>query len=259
MKLPIYQLDAFTNQRFGGNPAAVVILTNWLPDSTLQAIAQENNLSETAFIVARSDDFELRWFTPLVEIDLCGHATLASAFVLFTHGYTTQSQVVFHYKDGTLTVKQEGDLLVMDFPARLALPIACAAKLVEALGALPEQVLQARDLLVIFATQDQIQQLQPDFTAIAKLDVFAIIVSAPGTDCDFVSRFFAPRAGITEDPVTGSAHCTLVPYWSERLNKKKLHARQLSQRQGELFCEDAGERVMIAGRVVEYLHGHIYL
>ena len=259
MKLPIFQLDAFTSELFGGNPAAVVILDAWLPDRTLQAIGRENNLSETAFIVPRGEAFELRWFTPEVEVDLCGHATLAGAHVLFHHGYTSDTKVVFECRQaGTLSVTRDGDLLTLDFPARPPAAINVDRdQLAEALGAAPSAVLAARDLLAIFPRQADVEALRPHFAKVRALDAFAVIATAPGDRSDFVSRFFAPRAGIDEDPVTGSAHCTLVPYWSRRLKRTKLHALQVSSRGGELFCEDRGERVAIAGRAVEYLRGEI--
>jgi PhzF family phenazine biosynthesis protein len=257
MELPIFQLDAFTSRLFGGNPAAVVVLPQWLPDETLQTIAQENNLSETAFVVPCEDIFDLRWFTPEIEVDLCGHATLASAYVLFHHGYTSRPEVVFRYQGGTLTVAREGDLLAMDFPSRPPRRIESDASLARALGATPREVHESRDLLAIFDTQADVEALRPDLPAVAKLDTFAVIASAPGKSCDFVSRFFAPGAGVPEDPATGSAHCTLVPYWSDRLGKKELHALQLSRRVGEFFCENKGARVKISGRVIEYLRGQI--
>ena len=257
MKLPIFQLDAFASRLFGGNPAAVVVLPDWLPDATLQAIAQENNLSETAFVVPRGESFGLRWFTPAVEVDLCGHATLTSAHVLFHHGYATGAEVVFRYAGGTLTVSRRDGLLAMDFPSRPPMRVADDPSIAEALGAEPSVLLRSRDLLAVFDTQEQVEGLEPDLAAVAALDAFAVIVSAPGKRCDFVSRFFAPAAGVPEDPATGSAHCTLVPYWSDRLGQEKLHAFQLSKRGGELFCQQRGDRVEIAGRVVEYLHGEI--
>jgi PhzF family phenazine biosynthesis protein len=261
MELPIYQVDAFTGRLFGGNPAAVVILKEWLPDATLQAIAAENNLSETAFVVPGQGEFGLRWFTPGVEVDLCGHATLASAHVLFQHRYARSSPVVFRYRGGTLSVAREGDLLAMDFPSRPPEPAApdpaLAAGLAAALGVKPREVHTARDLVAVLGTQQDVEDLRPDLQALARLDAFAVAVTAPGRECDFVSRFFAPRAGVPEDPVTGSSHCTLVPYWSRRLGKTRLHAIQVSRRRGELFCEDLGARVKIAGRAVEYLRGRI--
>jgi len=259
MKLPIFQLDAFASRQFGGNPAAVVISPKWLPDETLQSIAQENNLAETAFVVPGKHAFDLRWFTPEVEVDLCGHATLASAHVIFNHGYTTESQIVFQYQGGTLTVTRENDLLAMDFPARPPTKIECDASVVKALGASPLELYQSRDLLAVFDSQSDVEKLRPDFAAVAKLDTFAVIASAPGQKCDFVSRFFAPGAGISEDPATGSSHCTLVPYWSNRLGKSKLRALQISRREGEFFCENQGGRIKIAGRVLEYLQGEIYV
>jgi PhzF family phenazine biosynthesis protein len=259
MKLPIFQVDAFANRVFAGNPAAVVVMDDWLPDQTLQAIARENNYSETAFVVPRGASFDLRWFTPELEVDLCGHATLASAHVIFEHGFTSNEEIVFQSKGGTLTVRREGDLLAMDFPARPPRPIDGDDAVSKALGAVPRELHESRDLLAVFGSQADVEALSPDFPAVAKLNTFAIIATAPGEACDFVSRFFAPRAGVPEDPVTGSAHCTLVPYWSARLGKLKLHALQVSRRGGELYCEHRGERVVLAGRVVEYLRGEIYI
>jgi PhzF family phenazine biosynthesis protein len=259
MKLPIFQVDAFAHRVFSGNPAAVVVMNEWLSDQVLQAIAQENNYSETAFVVPRGDFFDLRWFTPEIEMDLCGHATLASAHVIFRHGYTRDEEIVFRSKAGSLTVKCEGDLLAMNFPARAPRPIECDAAVSAALGAAPSELHESRDLLAVFDSQADVEALSPDFPAVAKLNTFAVIATAPGNSCDFVSRFFAPGAGVPEDPVTGSAHCTLVPYWSTRLGKSKLHALQVSARGGELYCEHLGERVVLAGRVVEYLRGEIYV
>lgn len=257
MKLPIYQVDAFASRPFAGNPAAVVIMDDWLPDQVLQAIAQENNLSETAFVVPREGFYDLRWFTPAVEMDLCGHATLASAYILLQHDYTRAEEVVFRFKDGTLSVRRAGELLAMEFPARPPHPVACDTAVGEALGAAPRELLESRDLLAVFDSQAQVEALRPDFQALGALQAKAVIVSAAGDTCDFVSRFFAPGLGIPEDPVTGSTHCTLIPYWSARLGKTVLHARQVSQRGGELFCEHHGERVVIAGHAVEYLRGEI--
>jgi len=194
MELPIFQVDAFASHLFGGNPAAVVILPEWLPDETLQAIAEENNLAETAFVVPADDAFGLRWFTPELEMDLCGHATLASAYVLFHHGYSSQAQLLFRYRGGTLTVTREADLLSMDFPSRPARRIDCDASLTRALSARPREVYESRDLLAVFDTQADVEALRPDFPAVARLETFAVIVTAPGEDCDFVSRFFAPLA-----------------------------------------------------------------
>lgn len=257
MKLPLYQLDAFTQRLFGGNPAAVVLLDAWLHDGVLAAIAAENNLAETAFVIPRADVSPLRWFTPAVEVDLCGHATLAAADVLFRYRFPSLDRLAFSTKSGELAVKREGSLLKMDFPARPGKPIAVTDALVAALGARPHEAHMARDLLAIFGSESEVRSLRPDFARVAALDAFAVIVSAPGDAVDFVSRFFAPGAGIPEDPVTGSSHCTLAPYWAARLRKNELTAKQLSARGGDLLCELRGERVVIAGHVVEYLRGEI--
>ena len=252
MRVPYYQVDAFTDRVFGGNPAGVCLLDRWLPDDVLRRIAGENNLSETAFVVARGEEFELRWFTPKVEVDLCGHATLASAFVLFTERKVAAPQIRFHTQGGVLGASRDGEVVVLDFPAWNAEPTGVPAALADGLGWIPREVHKTRDYLAVFADADEIAGLKPDMAQLARLDCLGLIVTAPGCDCDFVSRFFAPGAGIPEDPVTGSAHCTLIPYWSRRLGKKKLHARQLSLRGGEIFCEDRGDRVGIGGRCALY-------
>lgn len=257
MKYPLYQLDAFTNRLFCGNPAAVVLLDAWLPDAVLAAIAAENNLAETAFVIPRADVSPLRWFTPAVEVDLCGHATLAAGDVLFRHRFPSLERLAFSTMSGELVVTREGALLQMDFPARPGEPVAASDALAAALGARPLEAYLARDLLAIFDSESEVRALRPDFARVAALDAFAVIVSALGDTVDFVSRFFAPGAGIAEDPVTGSSHCTLAPYWAARLGKKQLTAKQLSARGGDLLCELRGERVAIAGQVVEYLHGEI--
>ena len=258
MRIPLYQLDAFTDRPFSGNPAAVCLLPSWPQDSLLQNIALENNLSETAFLVRSGKGYELRWFTPTVEVDLCGHATLASARVVFDFLEPGADRVFFSSVSGPLTVSRQGDRLCMDFPARP--PRACEPPkvLAQALQAEYDRVLCSnRDLMVIFQTEQQVRELSPDQALLGSLDFFAVMVTAPGDASDFVSRFFAPRQGIPEDPVTGSAHCTLVPYWSKRLGRKKLHARQVSSRGGELWCEDQGERVSISGQAVLVLSGEI--
>jgi PhzF family phenazine biosynthesis protein len=259
MKTPCYQVDAFTSEVFHGNPAAVCPLPAWLPDARLQNIATENNLSETAFVVPRGEEFDLRWFTPTLEMDLCGHATLAAAFVLFTKQKFSGNVIRFHSRSGLLTVKRAGDILTLDFPSRPPQPCALPETLASGLGAKPAIVLKSRDYLAVFASAAEVRALRPDFAALKKLDCLGIIATAPGDDCDFVSRFFAPAAGVDEDPVTGSAHCTLIPYWAARLGKNKLFARQISQRGGELFCELAGDRVHIGGKAVLYLRGEIVL
>jgi PhzF family phenazine biosynthesis protein len=258
-RLPIYQVDAFTDKLFGGNPAAICPLETWLPDATMQAIAAENNLAETAFFVRDGGDYALRWFTPTVEVDLCGHATLASGHVVFSFLEPRRETVSFHTKKaGTLTVTRRGDMLVMDFPARAPNPAEPPAGLLAALGGTPREVLRARDYLVVYDSAAEIAALAPDLAALEKVDCWAAIVTAPGENgIDFVSRFFAPAQGIPEDPVTGSAHCTLVPYWAKRLRKTRLEARQISWRGGALTCTLDGERVGMAGNAVVYLEGRI--
>lgn len=257
MKIAYYEVSAFTTNPFGGNPAGVCPLESWLPDATLQQIAANNNLSETAFVVSRGQDFDLRWFTPAVEVDLCGHATLAAAFVLFNQRGISGNAIHFHSRSGVLAVSRDGELLTLDFPSRPATACAVPETLVRGLGAAPTAVLKSRDYLAVFPSAADVRALAPDFAALQKLDCLGLIATAPGDDCDFVSRFFAPAAGINEDPVTGSAHCTLIPYWAERLGKTRLFARQISQRGGELFCELAGDRVRMGGKAVLYLRGEI--
>jgi PhzF family phenazine biosynthesis protein len=259
MKIPLYQVDAFTSRVFAGNPAAVCPLEAWLPDTTLQSLASENKLSATAFLVGRGGAYELRWFTPAAEVDLCGHATLASAFVVFRFLESGLAQVRFQTRSGPLSVSRDGERLAMDFPARP--PAACAplAGLEQALGAAPRDLLKARDHMAVFASEAEVRALRPDMEALRRLDCFGVIATAPGDSADFVSRFFAPAIGIPEDPVTGSSHCTLVPYWARRLGRSRLHARQVSARGGELVCEDLGERVRIAGSAVLYLEGSVTL
>ena len=257
MKLPLYQIDAFTSRMFGGNPAAVVLLEDWLPDSTLAAIAAENNLAETAFVIPRGDVLPLRWFTPTVEVDLCGHATLAAAHVLFRHVLPSAKRLTFDTRSGSLSVTRDGELLSMDFPSRPGKPVEITGDLVSALGVRPREAYLGRDLLAILDSESQVRGFQPDFGRIASLDAFALMISAPGDAADYVYRFFAPRQGIPEDPVTGSANCALVPYWAARLGKSELAARQLSARGGDLRCALRGDRVLITGRAVEYLRGEI--
>jgi len=267
MRLPIYQVDAFAEKLFGGNPAAICPLQQWLPEATMQAIAAENNLAETAFFVredgtAGGADYLLRWFTPVTEVDLCGHATLASAHVVFGFLQPGRQRVSFRtLKAGTLTVEKSGDVLVMDFPARPGEPVEPPAGLLAALGGKPREVLKARDHMVVYASAAEVAALKPDFSALGKIAAcWSAIATAPGENgVDFVSRFFAPRQGIDEDPATGSSHCTLVPYWAARLGKSELVARQLSRRIGALTCALHGDRVAIGGRAVLYLEGQIEL
>lgn len=257
MRLPLYQIDAFTSRAFHGNPAAVVLLDEWLPDDVLAAVAAENNLAETAFVVARGDVMPLRWFTPTVEVDLCGHATLAAAHVLFRYSMPAATSVTFGTRSGNLVVTRDGDMLSMDFPSRPGKATPVTDQLAAALGARPREALMARDLLVVFDTEAGIRDFRPDFAGLASLDAFGVIIAAPGDAADYVYRFFAPRQGIPEDPATGSANCTLVPYWAARLGKSDLNARQLSARGAELRCALRGDRVLIAGGTVEYLKGEI--
>lgn len=257
MKQSYYEVSAFTTNPFGGNPAGVCPLESWLPDETLQGIAANNNLAETAFTVPRGDDFELRWFTPTIEMDLCGHATLAAAFVLFSERGLGGDELRFHTRSGLLTVTREKEMLTLDFPSRPAAPCAVPDALIRGLGATPKKVFKSRDYLAVFTNEAEVRALKPDFAMLKTLDCLGIIATAPGTDCDFVSRFFAPSAGVDEDPVTGSAHCTLIPYWAERSGKTKLSARQVSQRGGELSCDLRGNRVLISGKAIVYLRGSI--
>lgn len=260
MNLPLYWIDAFTDRVFGGNPAGVVPLEAWPDDAILQHIAFENGLSETAFFVRTGDArYHLRWFTPAVEVDLCGHATLASAHVLFRELHLAAECVTFDSRSGPLTVtRRDADKLELDFPARPASPAPAPAALLTGLAHAPAEVLRSERMwLCVYPRAADVRSLRPDHAALAQLTPGRIIVTAPGDDCDFVSRFFAPDAGIAEDPVTGSAHCTLMPYWSARLGRAALHARQVSARGGELWCELAGDRVKIAGRAVRYLRGEI--
>jgi PhzF family phenazine biosynthesis protein len=259
LRLPLYQVDAFSGAVFGGNPAAVVVCPGWLPEATMQAIAAENNLAETAFVVAEGERFGIRWFTPEVEVPLCGHATLASAQVLFEHGYAQGAAVEFRYCDGLLRVSRDGDRLAMDFPAFSSRPLPPDPAVGAALGGVPQELHESRGILAVYASEDEVRALRPDFAAVARLHERAVVATAPGSDADFVSRFFAPRLGVPEDPVTGSAHCSLVPFWSRRLGRTRLYARQVSARGGELWCEDRGERVTLAGHAVQYLQGTITL
>jgi PhzF family phenazine biosynthesis protein len=257
--VPFFEVLAFTDRMFTGNPAGVCLLDHgWLPDAVMQRIAAENNLAETAFVIARGDQFGIRWMTPTIEIDLCGHATLGSAHVLFNHVGFRGEEIVFESKSGDLRVTRDGDRLLLDFPARPGRTVdSPPPALASALGANPSLVLENRDYFAVFENQKAVADIRPDFDAVARLDRQGVVVTAPGDDCDFVSRYFAPAAGIPEDPVTGSTHCVLIPWWSKRLGKTKLHARQISPRGGELFCEDHGDRVGIGGHAVTYVEGQL--
>jgi PhzF family phenazine biosynthesis protein len=256
MKIPLYQVDAFASRVFTGNPAAICPLVEWLPDEQLQAIALENNVSETAFYIPQNGRYHLRWFTPTIEMDLCGHATLASAAIILEA--TGGNRVVFDSRSGELTVTRQDDLYTLDFPSRPAKTCTVDENLISGLGVAPKEVLAARDYLCIYDSEGDVRALNPNMTLLGKIDRLSAIVTAPGSNgIDFVSRFFAPARGVPEDPVTGSSHCTLIPYWSKRLGKTKLHAHQVSPRGGELWLEDCGDRVRISGRVVRYLEGTI--
>ena len=259
MKYEIYQIDAFTKEAFAGNPAAIVPLDAWLPDAVMQSIALENNLAETAFFVPNGDGYDLRWFTPTVEMDLCGHATLATGYLLFEILGTDKEILRFQTRSGELTVEKEGDKFVLDFPSRPGVVTEAPAGLVEAIGSEPKEIQKSRDYLFVYDSESDVKAIKPDLNALKNIDAHAVIVTAKGDSSDFVSRFFAPSAGVDEDPVTGSAHCTLIPYWAEKLGKNELFARQVSSRGGELFCELRGDRVRIGGHAALYLKGEIYV
>jgi PhzF family phenazine biosynthesis protein len=257
MKIKQYQVDAFASRVFEGNPAAVCPLDAWLPDELMQAIAAENNLSETAFFVPEGDGFRLRWFTPVSEVDLCGHATLATAHVILDILGHAADRVEFGTRSGRLTVMRDGEMLAMDFPAQLPTPVEITAALVAALGAEPTEVLAAMDYIAVFDDEATVRALSPDMNKLSALDLRGVAVTAPGRDYDFVSRFFAPRVGVPEDPVTGSAHCKLAPYWAGRLGKTELMARQVSKRGGDVRCRLMGERVILSGQAVTFMVGEI--
>ena len=260
MELDLYQVDAFADEVFTGNPAAVIPLYEWLSDELMQRIAMENNLAETAFFVRKGEYFELRWFTPEIEIDLCGHATLASAHVLYSHLDYTDPAVVFETKSGRLFVDREGGGYSMDFPAWSCANIQVTERVAAALGARPSELyMGSRDMMAVFESEEQIRALDPDFRLVSGLDGLCLICTAPGMDHDFVSRVFVAGDSVPEDPVTGSAHCTLVPYWTDRLGKSVFHAYQVSERGGSLHCEYLGDRVKISGNAVTYLTGTIHL
>ncbi len=260
MELTIYQVDAFTNKLFGGNPAAVCPLTEWLPTATMQKIALENNLSETAFIAPEGEGYHIRWFTPAIEVDLCGHATLATAHALYAEMGYEGDKVVFNSKSGLLTVAKSDDSYIMNFPTDELKSVAIPSEITEALGVQPIEVFRGKDdYLAIFDKQATIENFKPDFKKLGQLNARGIITSAKGDSVDFISRCFFPAAGIDEDPVTGSAHTTMIPYWAKKLNKTRMVARQLSARGGLLQCEYLGNRVNIGGQAVTYLRGNITL
>jgi PhzF family phenazine biosynthesis protein len=259
MAFKLFQIDAFTDTVFGGNPACVVPLDQWLPDELMLRIANENAVAETAFFIPEGEGYHLRWFTPEFEMDLCGHATLATAHVLKTELRYTGSTVSFSSRSGVLNVMLEGDRYVLDFPSRKPVPASLPDIIAEALSLQPIEVLKSRDYVLVYATEAQVREIKIDRVLFDRinLDPGGVIVTAKGEDCDFVSRFFTPQSSILEDPVTGSAHCSLIPFWSERLGKKDLEAWQVSDRLGKLYCSDLGERVLIGGRAVTYSTGDL--
>ncbi len=259
MEIKIYQVDAFTEKVFSGNPAAVCPLNDWLPDSLMQNIAMENNLAETAFYVKEQDGYRIRWFTPALEVDLCGHATLASAFVLFNHEGYTGDTITFNSRSGPLAVSKRGDLLTLDFPADSLTEVSTFPELEEAFSIKPIRILKGKtDYMLVFNSESQIRSLTPDLTKVGKVKARGIIVTAKGDQVDFVSRFFAPQSGVNEYPVTGSAHTSLIPYWSQALKKTEMDAIQCSSRIGLLHCKMKGDRVEISGKGKTFLIGNIY-
>lgn len=258
MSIQLYQVDAFADQLFEGNPAGVCPLDSWLSDETMQSIAMENNLSETAFFTGINGEYEIRWFTPQTEVNLCGHATLGSAHVIFNHLDYYGEEIKFNSKSGILKVARQGEILLLDFPAVKPLQIEeIPEQLIMSLGKKPFELYKKEKYMAVFQDEATIQDFNPDFSLMKEIEAFGVIVTAPGNNCDFVSRFFAPRVGINEDPVTGSAHTYLIPYWSERLNKQDMTAQQLSQRGGMIICKDMGERVLIGGKAITYMIGEI--
>jgi PhzF family phenazine biosynthesis protein len=257
MKIKQYQVDAFATRAFEGNPAAVCPLDSWLDDNVLQAIAEENNLSETAFFVPSEKIFKLRWFTPVKEVDLCGHATLAAAHVIFEiSGYAGQV-ITFETRSGELFVEKNGKLLQMNFPAYPPTPREIPTILIEGLGRRPVDVLAAEDYMAVFDSEATVRVITPNQALLGRLDLRGVIITAPGADVDFVSRFFAPKFGIPEDPVTGSAHCELAPYWADKLGKNILSAKQVSKRGGNIICEMKADRVLLSGYAVTFMEAEI--
>lgn len=262
MNLKIFQVDAFTERPLGGNPAAVVPLDAWLPDNTMLKIAAENNLAETAFFVKNDGRYDIRWFTPRIEVDLCGHATLASAYVVFNELKSENDFIRFHSRhSGDLGVGKQDDRLVLDFPAYPVSEIEQSDELADAVGKVPAKVYETQGnmVMLLLESEQDIRNVAPNFTALEELSYDEVIVTARGDDADFVSRMFAPKIGIPEDPVTGAIHCSLIPYWAGELGKDHMFARQVSTRGGELFCELRGDRVSIGGNAALYMKGEIYV
>ncbi len=260
MKLPLFQVDAFAQDLFKGNPAAVIPLDEWLEDDLMQQIAMENNLSETAFFIRTTEGFDLRWFTPKAEVKLCGHATLATAHVIFSEAAYPHDEIVFGSKSGQLKVNKSGEHLQLDFPSDRYQVVDAPNQIIHALGKLPVACYKGQtDYMLVYESEKEIREMSPNFGLLAKTDARGVIVTSQGSQADFVSRFFAPSVGVDEDPVTGSAHTTLVPYWSKQLNKSEMLAHQLSKRGGELLVAMRDQRVLIAGRTKTYLRGEIDL
>ena len=259
--LQIFQIDAFTSEIFKGNPACVMPLDNWLPDDTLLKIAKENNVSETAYFIKKEDHFYLRWFTPEIEMDLCGHATLATAYCLRNHLNYKKDSVKFDSMSGELVVKFNADYMQMDFPHRKPLKSDLPLNILDSLSIKPIEILKSRDYVLVYDNEDQIKNIKIDKELFDKknIDPGGVVITSVGTKSDFVSRYFVPQCSFFEDPVTGSTHCSLVPYWSEKLKKKKLKSIQLSERGGEMICEDVLNRVLINGKAVTYSEGHVHL
>ena len=259
MKLKQYQVDAFATRAFEGNPAAVCPLDNWLEDDLLQAIAEENNLSETAFFVPSAKGFSLRWFTPVKEVDLCGHATLATAHIIFEILGYAEPAIIFATRSGELCVEKDGNQLKMDFPANPPTLREVSESIVQAIGMRPIELLAADDYLAVFDSEEIVRAITPNHALLCQLDLRGVIVTAPGNDVDFVSRFFAPKVGVPEDPVTGAAHCKLAPYWAGKLGKSTLSAKQVSKRGGSLKCEVKADRVVLYGSAVTFMEAEISL
>jgi PhzF family phenazine biosynthesis protein len=259
---PYYQVNAFTNSIYGGNPAAVCPLEQWLPDEVMQQLAKENNLSETAFFIQHGDDFHIRWFTPEMEIDLAGHPTLATAFVIFNEYKYNRDVITFHSKSGLLYVRMIGNKIELNFPSRMPHPTHPALALMEGFSHQPQHIYKSRDYVLVYKNEEELKNITPDFIWLNRItDALGIICTAPSSEpgIDFVSRFFVPNSVIEEDPVTGSAHATLIPFWSKQLNKKTLVAKQISKRTGTLWCEDLGDRVTISGQAILYLKGEYFI
>jgi len=259
MELTLYQIDAFANEVFQGNPAAVCSLESWLDDDIMQAIAQENNLSETAFFVSNNTSFDLRWFTPTMEINFCGHATLAAAYVLFECLSYPLSEIKFNTRVGEFIVSKEENKFKMDFPRIELEHYTIDEDLINSLGLVPKEAMLGTDIVILLASEHEVVDYSPNFELLKTLPGQGVCITAAGVNYDFVSRFFVPKAGINEDPVTGSTHCALAPYWSDKLNKKHLSARQLSTRGGNVLCQVNNSRVTLRGQAVKYMQGTIYI